>query len=216
MHLVIYTQKRKRPLIIKLHVIVPALLVLLILLLLALPVYLGFKRRALVVAAGDLDQEKALTAGEILVAEKRISSLEERIRYVEENPTTPDVLFEALRKNFASGPPDTLIPLIPVEYLRVSGETIYAIRLAGLDTREAALRAAEDYRQAIAANIEIEELELPGGRLYRVMATGFRSARQAENYARNLLREGKISDYLIQEISLPDSNTAAGENNSIR
>ena len=214
MHLVIYFQKRVRPLIFKLHVIAPVLLALLMIFLLALLIYSGFKNRALTAATLALTAKKARTAGKVLEADQQIFRLEERIRYAEEHPTTPEVLFETLNKTFASRAPDTIFPNFSAEYRRLSGKTVYAIQLASLKSRDAAASVAGNYRSIIPMTIEIEEADLPSGRWYRVIVTGFESARKAENYALELKSNGKITDYVIQKINFPYSGTVTGETNS--
>jgi len=216
MHLVIYTQKRDRPIIFKLHVIFPVLLALLIIFLLALVIYLGFKNRALTAASLALTAEKARIAGKVLEADRRIFRLEERIRYAEEHPTTPEVLFEALNKTFASGVPDTIFPNFSAEYRRLFGETVYTIQLAALKSQDAAASVAESYRPIIPMTIEIKEADLPGGHWYRVLVTGFESARKAENYALELKSNGIITDYVIQKINFPFSGKDAGKTNSFQ
>ena len=54
----------------------------------------------------------------------------------------------------------------------------------------------------IPLTVEVEEVELVSGRWYRVLATGFQSAREAEINARRLKAAGKINEYVIQKINI--------------
>ena len=211
MHLVIYTQKRDRPLIFKINVIVPVLLVLFTICLLALPIYFGFRNRVLAAATVMLDDTTARMRKEVLEADERISELEERIRYAEDHSTIPEVLFSVLSKTHALKPPDTVFLNLPGEYRRVPDKTGYAIQLSALKNRDAAVRVAGSFRATIPVPVEIVEADLPDGRWYRVIATGFESAREARNYALELKSNGIISDYVIQKMDYPYSDSAAGE-----
>ncbi len=211
MHLVIYTQKRDRPLIFKVNVIVPAFLVLFAIFLLALPIYFGFRNRALAAATIALNDDTKRMRREVLEADERISGLEERIRYAEEHSTMPEVLLGALSKTHALRPPDTVFPNLPDEYRRVPDKTGYAIQLSALKSRDAAVRIAGGFRAAIPVPVEIVEADLPDGRWYRVIAIGFESIQEARDYALDLKSNGIISDYVIQKIDFPYSDSGAGE-----
>jgi SPOR domain len=211
MHLVIYTQKRDRPLILELHFIVPVLLALLSILLLCPPIYLGFENRKLKAANIALEKVINLTSAKALEAEKLISRLEERLRHAEEHPTTQEVFFEALDRVFDSGPPDTTFPNLPVDDPGASAEAVYVIQLAAVKTRDAAIGEAEKYRSSIPLAVEIEEFELASSRWYRVIATGFQSAREAEINARRLKAAGIINEYLIQSIGVTSAGAASAE-----
>ena len=109
MHLVIYTQRRERPVIFKFHFIVQLVLVLIVISLLGLPIYFWFENRALRVSVFALNDQKELVSSNILGAETKITVLEEKIRRVNEDPTRPEVLFEVLSSSFAREPMDTIV-----------------------------------------------------------------------------------------------------------
>ncbi|MBN2287956.1 MAG: hypothetical protein JXQ83_01390 [Candidatus Glassbacteria bacterium] len=110
MHLVIYTQKRDRPLILRLPFIVRALLVLLLPALPVLTVYLWLENRELQESNRVLLESRERLAGQVLEAGRRVARLEEEARQAGEHPSAPEVLFEALERTFASGQQDTLFP----------------------------------------------------------------------------------------------------------
>ncbi|MEA2062739.1 MAG: SPOR domain-containing protein [Gemmatimonadota bacterium] len=205
MHLLIYTRKRARPLIFKLYGIVIVLLAVLALGLIILPVRLNLNVRASRAELRELEALKAQAAEKILEADKRIAELEERISRIEPAPAGSGLLLEALSKNFANAPWDTVIPLRPMEKKPPGGENAYAIQIFATRNRNAAAALAADFRSTLGLDIEIIEAELPSGHWYKVVATGFASSGQARTYARRLVTSGKIKDYIIHRLSPPDS-----------
>jgi hypothetical protein len=197
-HLVIYTQKNETPYIFKFSPLVPLAAALVLAFFSILLAYFVLKTYHLNSALQAQDFSRERIQEKLSGKGLEIAALEERIRYIRENPTTPELLFEALSRAYAFIPEDTIQFDYRGRGSASAGSDLYAIQIAAHREREQSEILARDYRARIGRRTEVEEIHLPTGRWYRVLILPFASSAEARLFADSLIKQGIIKKYYIQ------------------
>lgn len=187
MHLVIYTQKRENPYLIRSYLILLLLAVLVLAGLVSLIIYSGVKVSALQTEIHILSLRKIEAELELARADTKISNLQQSLANLRQHRNQPAVLEETQRLH-----PDS---------------STYAVQISAYHSFQDAERMVENIRPRISRPIAVQPTRLATGLWFRVLVTAFDTQTEAQNYADSLVKQKIIKEYYIQRLSSVSGTT---------
>ena len=197
MHLIIYTQKRESPYIIRVYLILLLLAGLVLASLVSLIIYSGLKATAIQGEIHILKLRKIETELELDRIDAEISGFKERLGSFQQHKDMPPLIGEAL----------TLHP----------DSSMYAVQVSAHRNFQDAQRIVQSIHGLISRRIAVQPARLATGLWFRVLVTPFETQAEAKNYADSLLKQKIIQEYYIQRIPRAsagsDTSAAIGSRN---
>ena len=197
MHLIIYTQRRESPYIIRVYLILVLLAVLVLASLVSVIIYSGLKATALQGEIHILRLRKIEAELGLARIDAEISGFQGPLGNLQQHKTMPAILGEAL----------TLHP----------DSSRYAVQVSAHRNFQDAERILQSIRGRISKRVAVQPARLATGLWYRVLVTPFETQAEAKTYADSLVRQRIIQDYYIQRIPRTtagsDTSAATGSRN---
>jgi hypothetical protein len=196
-HLIIYTQKRESPYIIRVYLILLLLAVLVLASLVSLIIYSGLKATAIQGEIHILRLRKIEAELGLARIDAEFSSFKERLGNLQQDKNMPAIIGEAL----------TLHP----------DSSRYAVQVSAHRNFQDAERIVQSIHGRISRRVAVQPARLATGLWFRVLVTPFDTQAEAKSYADSLVRQKIIQEYYIQRIprasASSDTSAATGSRN---